>query len=61
MAWRQPNRTAPPDSGCEGRLCEVIFKDPDAELDPTFSGPDARPTPWPEAREQLAAAEIYWL
>jgi nitroimidazol reductase NimA-like FMN-containing flavoprotein (pyridoxamine 5'-phosphate oxidase superfamily) len=38
-----------------------MFRDPAAELDPTFSGRDARPTPWPEAREQLANAQIYWL
>jgi nitroimidazol reductase NimA-like FMN-containing flavoprotein (pyridoxamine 5'-phosphate oxidase superfamily) len=39
----------------------VSDNEPIGELDPTFSGPDARPTPWPEAREQLASAEIYWL
>jgi len=39
----------------------MIFKDPEGELDPSFSSPDATPTPWPEARAQLVSAEIYWL
>jgi hypothetical protein len=36
--------------------------DPDSgTLDPRFSSPDAVPTPWSAAREQLAAAKTYWL
>ena len=35
--------------------------EPVAELDRRFSSEDARPTAWPEARERLEAAEIYWL
>jgi hypothetical protein len=25
-----------------------------------FSSPDARPTEWQQARDELAAAELYW-
>jgi nitroimidazol reductase NimA-like FMN-containing flavoprotein (pyridoxamine 5'-phosphate oxidase superfamily) len=35
--------------------------EPVAELDPQFSSNDATPTPWAEARERLAQAEVYWL
>ncbi|MGH8934340.1 MAG: pyridoxamine 5'-phosphate oxidase family protein [Egibacteraceae bacterium] len=34
---------------------------PVGELDPQFSSPEATPTPWAAAREQLEAAETYWL
>lgn len=34
---------------------------PAAELDPRFSSPDARPTPWHEADAVLDGAEIFWL
>jgi pyridoxine/pyridoxamine 5'-phosphate oxidase len=33
----------------------------DGELDPRFSSPDAVPTPWSTAREQLSTAMTYWL
>ena len=36
-------------------------KEPVAELEPQFSSDDATPTPWAEARERLARAEVYWL
>jgi hypothetical protein len=36
-------------------------KSPTTELDARFSSPGATPTPWAEANEQLARAEIYWL
>jgi len=35
--------------------------EPAAELDPQFSDPNATPTPWVEAREQLERAKAYWL
>jgi hypothetical protein len=35
--------------------------DPPAELDPRFSDPNATPTPWAEAREQLEQARANWL
>ena len=35
--------------------------EPTAELDPRFSDPNATPTPWVEAREQLEGAKAYWL
>ena len=35
--------------------------EPDAELDPRFSDPNATPTPWVAAREQLEGAKAYWL
>ena len=34
---------------------------PITELEPQFSSDDASPTPWAEARERLATAEVYWL
>jgi hypothetical protein len=34
---------------------------PMAELGKQFSSPGATPTPWAEAREHLAKAEVYWL
>jgi nitroimidazol reductase NimA-like FMN-containing flavoprotein (pyridoxamine 5'-phosphate oxidase superfamily) len=39
----------------------MTASEPVAELDPRFSSPDATPTPWPEARRRLQAAEIFWL
>ncbi|MFD9005598.1 pyridoxamine 5'-phosphate oxidase family protein [Streptomyces sp. NPDC059582] len=39
----------------------MTHEDPKTALDPRYSSPDARPTPWPQAVEQLAAAELYWL
>jgi len=36
-------------------------KEPVAELEPQFSSDEASPTPWAEARERLATAEVYWL
>jgi nitroimidazol reductase NimA-like FMN-containing flavoprotein (pyridoxamine 5'-phosphate oxidase superfamily) len=35
--------------------------DPEAELQAQFSSPDASPTPWPEARQHLEQAEVYWV
>ena len=35
--------------------------DPVTTLDARFSVPDARPTPWSEARQQLGEAGAYWL
>ncbi|RLL65687.1 pyridoxamine 5'-phosphate oxidase family protein [Streptomyces sp. Z26] len=35
--------------------------EPQTHLDARFSGPDAVPTPWAEARAALAAAQTYWL
>ena len=35
--------------------------EPRAELDSRFSTEDAEPTPWPVAREQVAAAMAYWI
>jgi nitroimidazol reductase NimA-like FMN-containing flavoprotein (pyridoxamine 5'-phosphate oxidase superfamily) len=34
---------------------------PVTELGRSFSSPDATPTDWSQARDELAAAEIYWL
>jgi general stress protein 26 len=39
----------------------MTVETPQAELGREFSGPDATPTPWTEAREHLAKAEVYWL
>lgn len=39
----------------------MIEKEPVATLDPRFSSNDATPTPWAEAQERLATAEVYWL
>jgi uncharacterized pyridoxamine 5'-phosphate oxidase family protein len=36
-------------------------KEPLTELHPQFSSPDAIPTAWAAAREQLEKAEVYWL
>jgi nitroimidazol reductase NimA-like FMN-containing flavoprotein (pyridoxamine 5'-phosphate oxidase superfamily) len=36
-------------------------REPITELHPEFSGEDATPTPWAEAREHLKKAEVYWL
>jgi hypothetical protein len=35
--------------------------EPEAELDPRFSDPNATPTPWAEARDELKRAKAYWL
>jgi nitroimidazol reductase NimA-like FMN-containing flavoprotein (pyridoxamine 5'-phosphate oxidase superfamily) len=35
--------------------------DPQPELDPRFSEPDAVPTPWPEVRALLDQAELFWI
>lgn len=35
--------------------------EPITELEPHFSSDDATATPWEEARERLALAEVYWL
>jgi len=36
-------------------------RSPTTDLDPRFSDPSATATPWPEARERLAAAPTCWL
>jgi hypothetical protein len=36
-------------------------KNPITDLDPRFSGDNAAPTPWADARGQLEQAEIFWL
>jgi hypothetical protein len=36
-------------------------RNPVTELHPQFSSDGATPTPWPEARELLERAEIFWL
>ena len=36
-------------------------EEPVAELHADFSSPGAKATPWAEARDQLEAAEIFWL
>ncbi|MFC9326143.1 pyridoxamine 5'-phosphate oxidase family protein [Kitasatospora sp. NPDC057015] len=36
-------------------------QEPVAELDARYSDDGAHPTEWPEARDRLAAAELYWL
>jgi pyridoxine/pyridoxamine 5'-phosphate oxidase len=33
----------------------------DGEIDPRFSSPDAVPTPWSSARDELSSAMTYWL
>jgi hypothetical protein len=35
--------------------------EPTADIDPRFSDPEARPTPWADAARVLKAAELYWL
>jgi uncharacterized pyridoxamine 5'-phosphate oxidase family protein len=39
----------------------MTVETPQAEVGREFSSPDATPTPWTEAREHLAKAEVYWL
>jgi len=39
----------------------MVEKNPITELQPQFSSPDATPTPWAAARQQLESAQIYWL
>ncbi|MBO3677419.1 pyridoxamine 5'-phosphate oxidase family protein [Streptomyces sp. NEAU-YJ-81] len=39
----------------------ITEHDPQTALDTRFSSPDATATAWPEGREGLAAAELYWL
>ena len=34
---------------------------PPAHIDPRFSDPDSRSTPWPEAAKVLEEAELYWI
>ena len=35
--------------------------EPVPELDQRFSSEDASPTPWPEARDRLRDAEVFWV
>jgi general stress protein 26 len=39
----------------------MTWNEPEAELDPRFSDPDATPTPWAVARDELEGAKAYWL
>jgi uncharacterized pyridoxamine 5'-phosphate oxidase family protein len=39
----------------------MSLKEPKTEIDARYSAANATPTPWADAREKLAAAEIYWL
>lgn len=39
----------------------VVQKSDSGELDPRFSSPDAQPTSWTDARDQLESAKTYWL
>jgi nitroimidazol reductase NimA-like FMN-containing flavoprotein (pyridoxamine 5'-phosphate oxidase superfamily) len=39
----------------------MTITQPEADLDPRFSSPDADATPWEDARNALATAEVYWL
>jgi general stress protein 26 len=39
----------------------MTTKEPTAHLEPQFSSPDAKPTPWAKAREELEKAETYWV
>lgn len=39
----------------------MTARNPTTELDTNYSSPGAHPTPWPDARERLADAELYWL
>jgi len=39
----------------------MTVETPMAELGKQFSSPGATPTPWAEAREHLAKADVYWL
>src|SRR3712207_3899831 len=34
---------------------------PSTDLDPRYSSPEAGPTDWARARDELAKAELYWL
>jgi general stress protein 26 len=44
-----------------GEETEMTQEEPVAELDGDFSSPGAKATPWAEARDQLEAAEVFWL
>jgi nitroimidazol reductase NimA-like FMN-containing flavoprotein (pyridoxamine 5'-phosphate oxidase superfamily) len=39
----------------------MAVTEPLAELDPRYSSEGVEPTPWAEARDRLAAAEVFWL
>ena len=54
-------RTPKGREGMSERTQRVTAKEPVADLDQPFSSDDATPTPWPDARQQLDKAEVYWL
>jgi len=39
----------------------MTAQEPTAELDPRFSDPQATPTPWSVARDQVEQAKVYWI
>jgi general stress protein 26 len=39
----------------------VVTQKPETTINVQFSSPGAAPTPWAEANEELAKAEIFWL
>jgi hypothetical protein len=43
------------------RGAEMVSREPVTELDPRYSSEGAPPTEWAEAREHLAAAEVFWV
>jgi len=38
-----------------------VVPEPQPELDARFSAPDATPTPWPQVRDLLERAELFWI
>ena len=39
----------------------MAIREPVTELNSQYSSPDATPTPWADAQQQLEEAEIFWL
>ena len=39
----------------------AVTPEPRPELDARFSAPDATPTPWPQVRDLLERAELFWI
>ncbi|MEO3762246.1 pyridoxamine 5'-phosphate oxidase family protein [Streptomyces sp. B5E4] len=42
-------------------MAEKTPREPEPELHPDFSDPDATATPWPDARRELETAGVLWL
>jgi nitroimidazol reductase NimA-like FMN-containing flavoprotein (pyridoxamine 5'-phosphate oxidase superfamily) len=38
-----------------------VIDDPRPKVDARFSRPDAKPTPWPQVRDLLERAELFWI